>query len=193
MPIRVVALVFMSVSLASGQPTLPETPAGRVLTAWLSAFNSSELAALQAFDATYRPDAPAVSFTQRLRTNTGGFSLVRIEKSTPTTITVLLEEHDARGLARLELEVTDDAKPIVVSSTLRIVARTADIPLARLTEAQTISALTAKMNDQLKEDHFSGAVLIGHRGRIVFENAVGLANRTSRAPNRLDTRSATAR
>jgi CubicO group peptidase (beta-lactamase class C family) len=187
MPIRIIALVFMCVSLASAQPMLPTTPAGRVLAAWLSAFNSGDLAALQAFDATHRPDAPAVSFTQRLRTNTGGFTLVRIEKSTPTTITALLEENDARRLARLELEVTDDAKPIVVSSTLRIVARTADIPLARLTEAQTISALTAKMDDQLEEDRFSGAVLIGHRGRIVFEKAAGLANRESRTPNTLDT------
>ena len=187
MPIRVIALVFVCVSLASAQPMLPTTPAGRVLTAWLSAFNSGDLAALQAFDATHRPDAPPVSFTQRLRSDTGGFTLVRIEKSTPTTITALLEENDARRLARLELEVTDDAKPIVVSSTLRIVARTADIPLARLTEAQTISALTAKMDDQLKEDRFSGAVLIGHRGRIVFQKAVGLANRESRTPNTLDT------
>jgi D-alanyl-D-alanine carboxypeptidase len=187
MPIRVIALVFVCVSLASAQPMLPTTPAGRVLTAWLSAFNSGDLAALQAFDAAHRPDAPAVSFTQRLRTNTGGFTLVRIEKSTVTTITALLEENDARRLARLELEVTDEAKPIVVSSTLRIVPRTADIPLARLTEAKTISAVTAKMNDQLKEDRFSGAVLIGHRGRIVFEKAVGLANRESRTPNALDT------
>jgi CubicO group peptidase (beta-lactamase class C family) len=80
MPIRVLAIVFVCVSLASPQPKLP-TPAGRVLTAWL----------------------------------------------------------------------------------------------------------TAKMNDQLKEDRFSGAVLIGHRGRIVFEKAVGLANRESRTPNTLDT------
>jgi D-alanyl-D-alanine carboxypeptidase len=187
MQIRVIALVFMCVSLASAQPLLPTTPAGRVLTAWLSAFNSGDLAALQAFDAAHRPDAPPVSVTQRLRSNTGGFTLVRIEKSTPTTITALLEENDARRLARLELEVTDDAKPIVVSSTLRVVARTADVPLARLSEAQTISALTAKMEDQLKEDRFAGAVLIGRRGRIVFQKAVGFANRESRTPNALDT------
>ena len=94
-----------------------------MLTAWLSAFNAGDLAALQAFDATHRPDAPPVSFTQRFRGDTGGFTLVRIEKSTPTTITALLEENDARRLARLELEVTDDATPIVVSSTLRIAVR----------------------------------------------------------------------
>lgn len=187
MLIRAVAVVFACASFVSAQPAVPATPAGRVLTAWLSAFNSGDTAAMQAFDATHRPDAPAVSVTQRLRGNTGGFTLIRIEKSTPTTITALLEENDARRLARLEIEVADDAKPIVVSSTLRNVPRTADVPLARLTEAQTIDALTAKMDEQLREDRFAGAVLIGRRGRVVFEKAVGLANRESQTPNTLDT------
>jgi D-alanyl-D-alanine carboxypeptidase len=187
MKIFVIALVVMCVSLASAQPMLPTTPAGRVLTAWLSAFNSGDPAALQAFDAAHRPDAPPVSFAQRFRGDTGGFTLVRIEKSTPTTITALLEENDARRLARLELEVTDDATPIVVSSTLRVALRTADVPLARLSEAQTVSALIAKLDHQLKADRFAGAVLIGHRGRVVFQKGVGLANRESRTANTLDT------
>ena len=97
----------------------PATPAGRVLTAWLAAFNAGDVADLQAFDAAYRPDAPPLSLSQRFRGDTGGFTLVRIEKSTPTLVTALLEEKDSRRLARLELEVTDDARPIVVSSTLR--------------------------------------------------------------------------
>ena len=187
MPIRALAVVFACASFVAAQPTVPTTPAGRVLMAWLSAFNSGDAAAIQAFDATHRPDAPAVGFTQRLRGNTGGFTLVRIEKSTPTTITALLEENDGRRLARLELDVTDDAKPILISSTLRLVARTADVPLTRLTEAQTIDALAAKIDEQLKEDRFAGAVLIGHRGRIVFEKAVGLASREAKTPNTLDT------
>jgi D-alanyl-D-alanine carboxypeptidase len=187
MPIRAIALVVVCASLASAQPAVPATPAGRVLTAWLSVFNSGDVAAMQAFDAMYRPDAPPVTVTQRFRSDTGGFSLVRIEKSTPTTITALLEENDARRLARLELEVTDDAKPIVVSSTLRAAPRTADLPLARLSESETISAVTARIDDQIKADRFSGAVLIGHRGRIVFQKAGGLADRESRTPNTLDT------
>jgi CubicO group peptidase (beta-lactamase class C family) len=59
--------------------------------------------------------------------------------------------------------------------------------VARLTEAQTITALTARINELAKEDRFSGAVLIGHRGRVVFEKAVGLANRDARTPNTLNT------
>jgi D-alanyl-D-alanine carboxypeptidase len=187
MPIRAIAVVLVCASLASAQPAVPATPAGRVLAAWLSAFNSGDSAALQAFDAAYRPDAPPLSFSERFRGDTGGFTLVRIEKSTSTLITALLEEKDERRLARLELEVTGDGKPIVVSSTLRQEPRTADLPLVRLTEAETTSVLTARMDELAKLDRFSGAVLIGHRGRIVFQKAVGLSNREARTPNALDT------
>ena len=187
MPIRAIGLILLCASLASAQPAVPATPAGTVFTAWLSAFNSGDGAAMQAFDAAYRPDAPPATFTQRFRGDTGGFTLVRIEKSTPTLITVLLEEKDSRRLARLELEVTDTAKPTVVSSTLRDTPRTTDLPLARLSEAETVSALTAKIDELAKADRFAGAVLIGHRGRIVFQKAVGLSNRETNTPNTLDT------
>ena len=189
MPIRAIALVFMCVSLASAQPAAANDP-GRArvdgLAVRIQFWRPCRPAGVRCHASAGR--AAGQRRPSGCRGDTGGFTLVRIEKSTPTTITALLEENDARRLARLELEVTDDAKPIVVSSTLRhAVARTADVPLARLSEAQTISALTAKMDDQLKEDRFAGAVLIGHRGRIVFQKAVGLANRESRTPNTLDT------
>ena len=100
---------------------------------------------------------------------------------------MLLEEKDSRRLARLELEVTDTAKPTIVSSTLRDEPRTTDLPLARLSEAETVSALSAKIDDLVKADRFAGAVLIGHRGRIVFQKAVGLSNRETKTPNTLDT------
>jgi D-alanyl-D-alanine carboxypeptidase len=187
MHIRAV-LIFLCVTLVSTQSALPATPAGRVLTAWLAAFNSGDLTALQTFDATHRRDAPPSSYTERFRFETGGFTLVRIEKSTATTLTALLEEKDQRRLSRLDLEVSDDATPIVVSSTLRRAVRTADVPLASLSEQQTIEAVTVKLDELLKADRFSGAVLIGHRGKIVFQTSAGLANREPRTPNTLDTK-----
>jgi D-alanyl-D-alanine carboxypeptidase len=188
MPIRVLALLLVCVTLVSAQPPLPATPAGRVLQAWLAAFNAGDLAALQAFDAKHRPDAPPIAVTQRFRGDSGGFGLVRIERSTPTSLTALLEEQVTRRLARLDLDVTDGATPLVVSSTLRRAVRTTDLRLERLSEAQTIGELTARMADELAADRFSGAVLIGHRGRIVFQRAAGLENRAAKTPVTLDTR-----
>ena len=187
MLIRVFALVLLCGTAASAQTAVPDTPAGRVFTAWLSAFNSGDLAAVRAFDATYRPGAPAPAVTERFRNATGGFRLVRIERSASTEITALLEEHNSRNLARLELEVADDAKPVVVSATLRQATRTAELPLERLSEADTISAVTKEIDDQAKADRFAGAVLIGHRGRIVFQKAAGLANRERQIANTLET------
>ena len=56
-----------------------------------------------------------------------------------------------------------------------------------MSEAETVNALSAKIDDLVKDDRFAGAVLIGHRGRIVFQKAVGLSNRETNMPNSLDT------
>ena len=187
MTIRTLAVVLCFASVAAAQPAVPATPAGRVFTAWLAAFNASDSAALQSFDAAHRPDAPPLAQTLRFRSATGGFTLVRVEKNTPTALVALLEERDSRRLARLELEVTADAQPLVVSSTLRDAPRPADLTLARLSEAEAIAALAARVDEMAKLDQFSGAVLIGRRGQVLWQKAVGLANRDSRTANTLET------
>jgi D-alanyl-D-alanine carboxypeptidase len=187
MLIRILSILFCFGSIAVAQPAVPATAAGRVFTAWLSAFNSADRAAIQAFDAAHRPDAPPPAQTLRFRSDTGGFTLLRVEKSTPTALVALLEERDSRRLARLELEVTSDAQPIVVSSTLRNTPRPADLALVRLTEAEAIAAVAARVDELAKLDQFSGAVLVGRRGQVLWQKAVGLANRESRAPNTLET------
>ena len=187
MTIRIFVIVVCFAGVAVAQPAVPATPAGRVFTAWLSAFNSADNAALLAFDAAHRPDAPPAAQTLRFRSDTGGFTLVRVEKSTPTSLVALLEERDARRLARLELEVTADAQPLVVSSTLRDAPRPTDLPLVRLSESEALAALAARVDEMAKQDRFSGAVLVGRRGKVLWQKAVGLANRENRTPNSLET------
>ena len=187
MTIRVLAFLVCFASVASAQPAVPATSAGRVFTAWLSAFNSADSKALQAFDAAHRPDAPPVAQSLRFRSDTGGFTLVRIESSTPTTLVALLEERDSRRLARLELEVTTDTQPLVISSTLRNAPRPTDLAVARQSESEAIAALATRLDEMAKLDQFSGAVLVGRGGKILWQQAVGLANRETRTPNTLDT------
>ena len=187
MLIRIVAIVVCCGSVALAQPAVPSTPAGRVFTAWLSAFNAADRAAIQAFDAAHRPDAPPPAQTLRFRSDTGGFTLLRVERSTPTALVALLEERDSRRLARLELEVSTDAQPTVVSSTLRSAPRPADLALVRLSESETLAAVAARVDELAARDQFSGAVLVGRRGKVLWQKAVGLANRDSRTPNTLET------
>lgn len=187
MLIRTLATVLCCATMAGAQSAVPSTPAGRVFTAWLSAFNAADGAALQAFDNTHQPDAPPLAQTLRFRSDTGGFTLVRVEKSTPTVLVALLEERNSRRLSRLQLEVTGDAQPLVVSSTVRGAPRPADLPMARLSEAEALAAIAAHVDAAAKLDQFSGAVLVGRRGQVLWQTAVGFANRDSRTANTLET------
>jgi CubicO group peptidase (beta-lactamase class C family) len=187
MVIHVLAFVLCFATIAGAQPAVPATPAGRVFTAWLSAFNAGDNAALAAFDAAHRPDAPPIAQTLRFRSDTGGFTLLRIERSTPTELVALLEERDSRRLDRLELEVTTDTPPIVVNSKLRPAPRPVDLALVRVGESDALAALAAQVDELARLDQFSGAVLVGRRGKILWQKAIGLANRENRTPNTLET------
>jgi CubicO group peptidase (beta-lactamase class C family) len=65
-----------------------------------------------------------------------------------------------------------------------LVASQAALPTS---DADTVKAVSARVSELSREDRFAGAVLIGHRGRVVHQEAVGLANRERKTPNTLDT------
>jgi hypothetical protein len=82
--IVVLMMVLLPAARAAAPATeLPKTPAGKVFAAWLAAFNSADAAQLRAFDAAYPREGPTPPVEDRLRFRemTGGFTVVRIEKS----------------------------------------------------------------------------------------------------------------
>src|SRR5262249_25123127 len=90
-----VALLCLTFSLAAQTPTIPDTPAGRTLQAWLDAFNSGERGRLEAYLTKYEP-AKSVDSELNFRDQTGGFELVRIAQT------------DRRGI---EVKVQEKARP----------------------------------------------------------------------------------
>jgi CubicO group peptidase (beta-lactamase class C family) len=175
---------------AAADPASAETPAGKVFAAWLAAFNSGDPAQLRAFDAAYPRQGPTPPVEDRLRFReaTGGFTLVRIEKSEPLSISVLLQEKSSDTVARLELKVSADEPPKILSATLNATPRPADLAIARLKEADALAALTARAGELAKKDEFSGVVLVARHGKVLLQKAWGLANRETGKPNTLDTR-----
>lgn len=71
---------------------MTDTAAGKVLAAWLTAFNSADPARIKAFDATYRRQSRPLSASLTFREWTGGFTLIRLEKSESLSLTALLRE-----------------------------------------------------------------------------------------------------
>ena len=173
---------------AIGQPEIPKTPAGRVFAAWLTSFNSADTAAFRAFDATYRSEAPPpIEGRLAFREGTGGFTLVRIEKSEPLSIVALLQEKSSDQIVKLDLKVSSDEMPKIVGSTIEPAPRPADLAIPRLTEAGALAALTARADDLAKKDQFSGVLLIVRHGKVLLQKAWGRANRETGAPVTLDT------
>jgi CubicO group peptidase (beta-lactamase class C family) len=177
----------LAATTAVVQPAIPDTPAGNVLAAWLSAFNSGERVQLQAFENTYRYNIPGtqgfpLEATLNLRRMTGGFSLLRIEQAEPLSITALLAEKDSDTLARRTFTLDKDDSRVVVAGRVVSVPRPADLAVPRLTEDQSLRALAARAEALADEDRLSGAILIAKRGNIIFEKSWGLANRESKSP-----------
>ncbi|MFL6233422.1 MAG: serine hydrolase, partial [Thermoanaerobaculia bacterium] len=87
---------------SSGQLEIPSTPVGKVFAAWLTAINSGDPARYRAFDAAYpRKDAPPMEDRLAFQDETGGFTLLRVEKSDPLSLTVLLKENYSDTVGRL--------------------------------------------------------------------------------------------
>jgi D-alanyl-D-alanine carboxypeptidase len=180
---RSAILALLVVACAAAQPAAPDTPAGRVFTAWLTAFNSGDREQIQAFDETFRRDAPPVNQTLTFRERTGGFELVRVEKSDETTLVALVTERGGDTIARVELSLDPMSPPKVSRMELRAIPRPSDLALPRLSEADALGALAARVEELAKNDQFSGALLVARRGRILYEKAYGRANREAGTPN----------
>ena len=101
----VLALAFALLGIpASAQTPIPDTAAGRVLDAWLEAFNSGDRARIEAFVDQHgwpQPVDGIVSF----RNQTGGFDLLSVERSDPQSIEFMVKERgsETRGIGRLVL------------------------------------------------------------------------------------------
>ncbi len=186
-PVLVLLLITLAVSVM-GQTEIPKTPAGKVFEAWLTSFNSADAAKIRAFDEAYRKEpGPPVEQRLQFREETGGFALVRIEKSEPTSLVALVQEKSGDTIAQMELTVTSEEPTKIVSSILRVIPRPADLAIPRMTQEAALAALSAKAEEGVKNDQFSGAVLVARNGKILLQKPWGKANRETGAPNALDT------
>ncbi|PYQ63134.1 MAG: hypothetical protein DMF53_11085, partial [Acidobacteria bacterium] len=172
----------------SGQVEIPSTPAGKVFAAWLTALNSGDPARYRAFDAAYpRKDAPPMEDRLAFQDSTGGFTLLRVEKSEPLSLVALLQENVSDTVARLEMGVSADDPPKLLVATIEAVPRPPDLAIPRLTEAGALAALSARAEELAKKDRFSGVVLVARHGKVLLRKPLGRANRETGAPNTLDT------
>jgi hypothetical protein len=113
-----IGVVLIALSPASADVTIPDTPAGRTMSAWLKAFNSGDRTQLDEFYQKYEPSKHADDFMS-FRDRVGGFELLSIEKSEPNRIVLLLKERNSERRALAKFQVSDSDPPQVMSSEVR--------------------------------------------------------------------------
>lgn len=110
--------LLLAATGAAAQSSLPDTPAGRTASAWLTAFDSGDRAQIDSYVKTIDP-RESVDGMMGFRTQTGGFDLVSVESSEPLHLRFRVKEHNSDTVAIANLLVKDGAPPTVVSFGLR--------------------------------------------------------------------------
>lgn len=114
-----VPIVLLGAGCVQAQgPSIPDTPAGQVLQAWLEAFNSGDRARIQAYLTKHEP-GKALEGTVDFREQTGGFDLLGIDKSERLRIDFRVKEKASPTNAFGKFEVKDADPPVVASFSLR--------------------------------------------------------------------------
>ncbi len=112
------ALPFVGVGCGLAQVTVPDTPAGHTLQAWLDAFNSGDRTKMEAYIKTVDP-SQSVDGMLSFNGQTGGFEVLSIESSEPLHIRFRVKEKRGPTTALGNLLVKNGQPPTVGTFGLR--------------------------------------------------------------------------
>jgi hypothetical protein len=180
MTLRLLPILILSAACGWPQaPSIPDTPAGHALEAWLAAFNSGDRSRIQAYFTKYEP-GKAVDGTVAFREQTGGFDLLGIDKSEHLRVEFRVREKVGPTTAFGKIEVKNADPAEVVSFTLRAIppgltaadmnpkidaatrARVIDGAIANLNEFYVFPETAKKMEEALrarqKKGEYDGAL-----------------------------------
>lgn len=171
---------------ANSQPAIPDTPAGRTFSAWLTSFNSGDAAQISAFKERYKRKG-AVENVLSWREAVGGYELLRMEESQADSLAALLKEGGSDRAARFQLTRSGDGTGDNLIMEIRTVSLPPEFAVPRMKLEDALASLTARADQYAMQDRFSGALLVARNGEILLQKGWGYANRESKQPVTLDT------
>ncbi|MGH7104766.1 MAG: S41 family peptidase [Acetobacteraceae bacterium] len=136
---------------ASAVFAIPNTPAARVLSAWLNACNSGDRKQLESFYKKYHQ--PVTDFARMICRPKAGFDLLSIIRSRPRKIEYVVAGRGSPGRAAGELDVTDTDPPYLSRNSLYLINSNAPVSALKFqvssaVRAHVVRAVAAKL-DQL--------------------------------------------
>src|SRR4051812_10367275 len=147
--LKVLLLVMACAGSAWAEPAIPLTPAGRVLAAWMEAFNSGDRARIDLFLKTYTPPRTELMSAQ-FRGQSGGVSLLAVTRDEKYTVAFRLQEKSEPIILYGKLEVTASKAPTIQNFSLHPVPKGAvieDIQLDVAMRQQVINSVISNLNN----------------------------------------------
>jgi D-alanyl-D-alanine carboxypeptidase len=179
--------LFAAAQTATTAPA-SETPALHVFRQWLDAFNSGDSARISAFWHKYGRSGvdDRVQGDLRLRTMTGGMSIYRIEEDTDTHLVALMKEN--RGVySESTIDLASVNPPVVAGMMGHPVPPPEGSGNPAANDNQLVDRVQGHVAAMNGPDAFSGAILIAHNGKIVLDQAWGMADESNHIGNTVDT------
>jgi CubicO group peptidase (beta-lactamase class C family) len=176
---------------------IPDSPAGQRFREWLTAFNTGSRDTLRLFVKQHQAPPPTdtlpvdaiVNRQQGLFRQTQGFTLRRIETSTPERITVTAQAKLTGAWMAVGMSVSADSAHRVIGMGFRnTLAPPELLPTRPFTERAIRDSVDHAIDRLVRADAFSGVVVVAKEGKPIYQRAVGLADRRWKVPNRIDTR-----
>ena len=177
------------------QAPLGSTAAGRRAQEYLKAFNSGNDSTMQRyFEQNLAKEAvERVPFSQRMerfhqmRSTAGSFTLKRVLKTNDDLARILVTSKDGFML-KMEFQCEPNPRHGLLTIAIDQVQPGEEGIEPAKDDSALVAAAGEYVQSLVKEDKFSGVLLIAKGGTILFQNAYGLANREKNIPNTLSTR-----
>jgi hypothetical protein len=132
------------------KPVIPDTAAGRTMSAWLDAFNSGDEPRMEEFAARYKYPEPEAIVPFRVQT--GGFELINVQNSEPLYVTFVVQEKNSPLQAVGWLRVKDEDPAVIDMFTLLAIppgmnAAEMVIDVDATTRKRVVDAIAVQLND----------------------------------------------
>ncbi|HXI93581.1 MAG TPA: serine hydrolase domain-containing protein [Blastocatellia bacterium] len=178
----------------------PDTAPGRIVKAYVKAFNSGDEQAMRDFFASnvsasslaQRPIEARLAVYREMRGNMVAIEIRRVLAARDAEVVVLVQTkrgdwfefgfqfETAAPHKLMGLRVQDSDAPAAAAEV--------DTLPATMTEAQLVETLDKHLSQAVAADEFSGTVLVAKNNTTIFQKACGLASKEFNVPNRVDTK-----
>ena len=112
----------------------------------------------------------------------------KIEESSARRLSGLVQERSSDQFARFAMVVEENAPHLITEWHLDAVATPAEFAVGRLSEANAVETAKARIDELVRDEQFSGAVLVTKNGKTILSGAYGLADQEKKIPNSLSTK-----